>query len=247
MSGISALADAVERGKLEPYVAALPAVRALARGAGLAFTSRVTILTGDNGSGKSTLLEAIALKLGFDGVGGPRGGFDGTTQRAGTGTESALSFLLRARLRRPDVVGGFYLRSETHLDLAFYAESAVGRAGRTELTHDVRRRSHGEAVLDLLGEYIRGEGIYLLDEPEAGLSVVRQLALLAEIAQAAELGAQFLICTHSPVLPALPGATVLEITEAGLVPVAFDEVESVAAMREFLDAPEDVVRFVIDG
>ena len=41
------------------------------------------------------------------------------------------------------------------------------------------------------------------------------LALVAVIARAAEQGAQFIIATHSPILLAIPGAKIYELTEDG--------------------------------
>ena len=110
----------------------------------------------------------------------------------------------------------------------------------------MQQRSHGESILDLVAEHVHGEGIYLLDEPEAGLSVIRQMALLAEIHHAAGRGAQFVIATHSPILPAVPGAQIVEINEAGLTPASFEDLESVAATREFLADPAGTARYLVE-
>ncbi|WP_246817668.1 AAA family ATPase [Corynebacterium sp. HMSC06D04] len=127
------------------------------------------------------------------------------------------------------------------------ANSPDERAGRNTLPRevDLEHRSHGESVFDVLGEHIDGRGLYILDEPEAGLSVVRQMALVAEIHQAAERGAQFLIATHSPILLAVPGADIVELGDAGFERISFDAAEPVAATREFLEAPEETIKFLI--
>lgn len=242
---VADLSAAVERGELERYVAALPAVRNLAVRGGLHFRAPVTFITGDNGSGKSTLVEALALRLGFDAVGGPRHGFDGKSRRARTGTESALSRLLHVSVAGPDLAGGFYLRAETQLQVVFGADSPAARGARLGLSHQLHQRSHGESVFDLLGEYVRGDGIYLFDEPESGLSVIRQMALLAEIHAAAQLGAQFIIATHSAILPAVPGAEILEVNDAGIMPVDFDDLESVRATREFFADPHGTAAYLV--
>lgn len=58
----------------------------------------------------------------------------------------------------------------------------------------------------LLLNKLRGNGIYLLDEPEAALSPSRQMAALRAIHQLVQASSQFVIATHSPILLAYPGA-----------------------------------------
>ena len=85
-------------------------------------------------------------------------------------------------------------------------------------------RSHGESFLDLVVHRFGRDGFYLLDEPEAALSVRGCLAMLARLSELAAQGCQLLIATHSPVLPALPGATILELGDDGqLRQVGYDE------------------------
>jgi hypothetical protein len=64
----------------------------------------------------------------------------------------------------------------------------------------LHEQSHGESFMTLVMERFRGNGIYLLDEPEAALSPTRQLALLARIHQLVRESSQFIIATHSPIL-----------------------------------------------
>jgi predicted ATPase len=45
------------------------------------------------------------------------------------------------------------------------------------------------------------------------------------------------MATHSPLLAAAPGATVLELTEDGIMPTVWDELELVRDWRDFLTAP----------
>ncbi len=45
------------------------------------------------------------------------------------------------------------------------------------------------------------------------------------------------MATHSPLLAAAPGATVLELTEDGIMATDWDELELVRDWREFLTAP----------
>ena len=116
------------------------------------------------------------------------------------------------------------------------AELNVGVAyGGTSL-HD---QSHGESFLALANHRFRGNGLYLLDEPEAALSPQRQLTLLSLIHDLAERrGSQFLIATHSPILMAYPGALLYQLDAAGIAPVRYQDTEHYRITRDFLADPE---------
>jgi len=81
-------------------------------------------------------------------------------------------------------------------------------------------------------------GLYLLDEPEAPLSPQRQLALLSMLKEMTAADAQFIIATHSPILMASPGASILSFDRLPVREVAYDEVEHVSLTRDFLNRPE---------
>ena len=88
-------------------------------------------------------------------------------------------------------------------------------------------------------------GLYLLDEPEAPLSPQSQLGLMAMIAEMVAEDAQFVIATHSPLLLAYPGARIVSFDEVPVRQVAYDELESVRLVREFLAAPERYLRGIV--
>lgn len=221
------------------YVWQLPITRYLQEFGKIDFRSPVTFFAGENGAGKSTLLEAIALSAGFSGRGGPLQ----PEEVRGTNTESELSHWLALRFDET-LLRGYYLRNETHFDLL--RDEATRAAGRNNLARgvDLMKRSHGESVFDVLGEYVDGRGLYLMDEPEAGLSVIRQMALLAEIDQAVQRGAQFLIATHSPILLGTPGAQILQFDDFGVQDVAYRDTDAYRATQEFIEAPEAVAEFL---
>jgi predicted ATPase len=107
-------------------------------------------------------------------------------------------------------------------------------------------RSHGESFLKLFQERFVGEGLYLLDEPEAPLSPNRQLALLALIKSMVDHGGQFLIATHSPILMAYPGAQILNFDGGRLHEEKFETLEHVITMKNFLDHPEIYLRHLME-
>jgi predicted ATPase len=110
----------------------------------------------------------------------------------------------------------------------------------------VHEQSHGQSFLALAANRFGGHNLYVLDEPEAALSVSGALALLGVLVRGAEAGAQFIIATHSPVLLACPGARIYELDETGLAPCEYDDLEAVRFTRGFLDAPERFIRAALD-
>ncbi|WP_229074868.1 AAA family ATPase [Actinoplanes sp. DH11] len=220
----------------------LPVVRSLHAGGGLRLTRPVTLLAGDNGSGKSTLIEAIAVAAGFNAEGGTTA-FNFATRA----TESPLGehlTLSRAPGRKPRT--GFFLRAESFYNVATEIDQlGVSRSyGGTSL----HERSHGESFLDLATHRFGAHGLYLLDEPEAALSVNGCLALIARIAELVDAGSQFVIATHSPILLACPDATIVEIGPGGgLGEVTYDQAEAVALTRTFLADPQRMLRYLLEN
>ena len=108
--------------------------------------------------------------------------------------------------------------------------------------------SHGESFVSLLGtRRFRGEGLFVMDEPEAGLSFGAQLHLVAELTEMARRDrTQVVLATHSPVLAAIPGALVLELGDHGIRSTTWDELEVVTHHRSFLAEPRRYLRHVID-
>ncbi|MEV4274862.1 AAA family ATPase [Actinoplanes xinjiangensis] len=192
----------------------------------------VTLFSGDNGSGKSTLIEAIAVAAGFNPEGGTTS-FNFAT-RATESTLGGSLTLIRTAGRKPRT--GFFLRAESYYNVA----TEIERLGVTGSYGGIspHQRSHGESFLDLAAHRFGPAGLYLLDEPEAALSVNGCLALLLRIADLVAAGSQFLIATHSPILLAAPDATILEITPEGPIrTVPYDQAEPVAMTRAFLADP----------
>ncbi len=105
--------------------------------------------------------------------------------------------------------------------------------------------SHGESFLAVLRARFDGYGFFLLDEPESALSFSSCLGLLALLDELRRAGGQVLCATHSPVLAALPGATLLEVGDAGLREVAYDDLPVVQHWRSFLDAPQRYLRHLL--
>lgn len=220
----------------DAYPFSLPAVRHLDV---LKFHPKVTILVGENGSGKSTLLEAIAVSYGFN----PEGGTKNFTFSTRPSHSDLHKFLrLGKGFRRPS--DGFFLRAESFFNLgtdieALDREPSFGPpiisfyGGRS-----LHEQSHGESFMALLMERFKGNGFYVLDEPEAALSPQRQLAVLARIHALANAGSQFVIATHSPILMMYPDAYLYSCTESGLQLTTAQETSHYQVMHDFFRHPQ---------
>jgi predicted ATPase len=190
----------------------------------------VTFLVGENGAGKSTLLEAIALASGFNAEGGSRN-FGFSTRASHSSLHKVLK--LRRGLKLPE--DGFFLRAESFYNVATEVDrlGVMGYGDRS--LHD---QSHGESFMTLAMERFRGNGIYLLDEPEAALSPTRQLSLLARIHQLVNAASQFIVATHSPILIAYPNASIYSIESDSIRPIKYTDTEQYTITKQFLNNPE---------
>jgi predicted ATPase len=241
----------------------LPLIQRLER---LEFGAPVTFLVGENGSGKSTVLEGLAA--GMDAV--AAGSHDlarDESLAAARALARGYRFVRRRHTRtrlflRAEDVFGFTHRVAREIDAFREMEAGFERelpegGGRTRamgMAAAQRRalagrygenpdgRSHGETFLALLATRLTPGGLYFLDEPEAPLSPARVLSLLALLKDRVEHDCQFIVATHSPILMALPEATILHFESDTVRPVAWDEVEHVRLTRDFLADPGRFLR-----
>lgn len=242
ISGIRLKRDKIKDSREYPF--SLPIIRNLDS---IPISERVTFFVGENGSGKSTLLEAIAVNFGLNPEGGSRN-FNFKT----ADTHSELyEYLQLIKGRRPR--DAFFLRAESYYNVA----SDIDRMDAApsfdpELKHlyggkSLHEQSHGESFLALVQNRFFGKGLYLLDEPEAALSPFRQLTLLAEINRLVKkTDSQFIICTHSPILMAYPGAALYHLSEKGIVPIDYKETEHYTITKQFLNNPEGMLRHLFE-
>ncbi|MGH3500237.1 MAG: AAA family ATPase [Nocardioidaceae bacterium] len=230
------------------YPFTLPAVGWLANTEGLELGDGATFLVGENGTGKSTLVEALAVATGMN----PEGG----SQHFSFATRSSESplgdqLVLTRGIRKPR--SRYFLRAESYYNVASEIERLDKEPGGPPLLPayggtSPHERSHGESFLDLVVHRFGPHGLYLLDEPEAALSVQGCLALLARFGELVHTGCQLVVATHSPILLALPEATIYQIDEDGtLEQVAFDEALPVATTRSFLADPQRFFRYLFDA
>jgi predicted ATPase len=212
----------------DEYPFNIPAITSLES---IEFHADVTFFVGENGSGKSTLVEAIALAIGFSPEGGTK-----NVRLETSATTSALHEYLKIVKGFAAPKDNYFLRAESFFNVATYLDSTgVMQAFDNRPIH---ARSHGEAFLAVLTQKLRGNGLYIFDEPEAALSPSRQLAALSTIHQLVNDGSQFIIATHSPILLAYPGARILMLDQEGMKDVAYEDTEHYLVTKDFLNNRE---------
>lgn len=243
----------------------IPAIRAIDT---LSFITPITFFVGENGSGKSTLLEAIAYASDAITVGSESASRDETLSAVRTLADS-LQLVWRARnrrgffLRAEDFFGYVKrlvrMQAELEADLERVDSENRGRSAfaksQSRLTYErelgqLRRQyeknlnamSHGESFLELFRSRLVPGGLYLLDEPEVPLSPLHQLTLISMIKQMVEQKCQFIIATHSPILMAFPGATILSLDLDPPRAVQYESLSHVVVTRSFLNDPEQYLR-----
>jgi len=205
----------------------LPVVRSLHE---LTFHPKVTFLVGENGSGKSTLIEALAVAWGFNAEGGSKN-FNFATRES----HSRLHRFVRAVRSARHAKDGYFLRAESHFNVSTQVEDlGVTGYGSTPL----HEQSHGESFFALIDNRFRGQGLYILDEPEAALSPSRQLSFLARMHDLVQQNSQFIIATHSPIILGYPDAWIYQTTPYGLERVAYEDTDHFQVTRNFLNRRE---------
>jgi predicted ATPase len=207
----------------------LPSIRALETN--LPFHPRVTFFVGENGTGKSTLMEAIAISYGLNPEGGSRN-FTHSTRASHTNLDEALQVAKAPR----SPADSFFLRAESFFTLA----TEIERLGVSDSYGDrsLHEQSHGESFFALFKNRFQGQGLYLMDEPEAALSPRRQLEFLAFLHDFCKAGSQFLIATHSPIMMAYPDAWIYVLSGEGIRRVPYTETDHYLVTRGFLSNPK---------
>jgi predicted ATPase len=232
------------------------------------FSAPVTFLVGENGSGKSTLLEGLAVAANMIAAGTDHTATDESLDSVRQfSRQLQLVWSKRTRrgffLRAEDFFGYVkrlaQTRAELEQQLQEMKEETRGRsklaqglatmpmarelqAMENQFSRDIATYSHGESFIEFFQARFIPDGLFLLDEPEAPLSPVRQLGFLSLLKQMVAQGGQFIIATHSPIMLAYPEAVILSCDERPIRPVPYDSLEHVTLTRDFLNNPEAFLR-----
>lgn len=227
----------------ETYPFNLPAVRSLER---LTFQNQVTFLVGENGTGKSTLLEGIAAAWGFNPEGGTLN-FSFDTRPSHSNLHEFIR-IARGTLRPKD---GFFLRAESYYNVASYIDQLDQEPGGPPIKDSyggksLHEQSHGESFFATFIHRFRGRGIYILDEPEAALSPLRQMSLIVRIHELVQQNSQFIIATHSPILMSYPKADIFLLEGEGIRQTALEDTEHYTVTKAFMNDREGMLKALLD-
>lgn len=231
----------------DSYISGLSVVKNLSHIEELPLHDKVTFFVGENGSGKSTLLEAIAVKFGFNAEGGSLN-FSFSTKETHSGLYRYIK-LIRS-FERPD--DGFFLRAESFYNAATYIErldemhSFLPKLMNSYGGKSLHEQSHGESFFSLVSNRFGGNGLYILDEPEAALSPMRQMSLLTLIHDLTEQNSQFIIATHSPILLAYPDSVIYELREASITETVYEKTDTYNITRRFLENPKRMMKYLFE-
>ena len=221
------------------YPFSIPAIQEMHE---LELDPHVTLFAGENGSGKSTLVEAIAIAAGFNAEGGSR---NVTVSTRASHSDLHKHLRLVRGTRRPRT--GYFLRAESFFNVATYIE-ALGDPGIAAAYGGVplHERSHGESFIALVQNRFGPKGLYILDEPEAALSLRGNLALMRRMHDLVAEGSQFIVSTHSPILLGYPDAKIYILSGDGIAQVPYEQTEVVELTRAFLAGRQQFLRHLFE-
>lgn len=230
----------------------------------LHFDNDVIIITGDNGCGKSTLMNLLASALNLYRINSGDMPLKSLKENSNiikpfyTNTKTQgfffeaeafityLHYLVKeknealAELKRVET--DYAKRSDYAKMMAKVPHQKSLQELDNLYEYDITKRSHGEAYLDFFASRLRQNQIYLLDEPETPLSSQNQLTLLAMIKDAVQNNCQFIIATHSPIIMAYPDALLYQVSDNGIDEIAYQDIESINLLKQFLNSPEQFLR-----
>lgn len=221
----------------------LPSIKNMEK---LHFHPKVTYFIGENGMGKSTLLGAVAVALGFN----PEGGsfnFQFSTYESHSNLTDYIKVI--KGVNKPK--NGFFLRAESFYNVATNIEELDSVPGGPKVIDSfggksLHEQSHGEVFFSTFIHRFGEEGIYILNEPEAALSPLRQMSMITRIHDLVNEKSQFIIATHSPIIMSYPNSVIYEMTEEGIKEKKLSETNHFQIMKQFFDDPNRILNFLLD-
>ena len=99
--------------------------------------------------------------------------------------------------------------------------------------------SHGEGIVEVV-KSIYDDGVYILDEPEAGLSPIKVIELMASMLDKVETThCQFILSTHSPILMLIPNAKLLYMNENSILETTAEQTSHFKLTKQILNNSEE--------
>lgn len=182
----------------------------------LIFDTPVTYLIGENGSGKSTIIETIAGLMDLNLEGDSKNNFFVSYEEQSALIEACYP------IKYPEYPkDSYFYRAESYYNLMTEIEHMDHGMGVFE--RELHTYSRGESFFELASSRFFGNGFYLLDEPETGLSLSTQLQFMILMQDLIKSNSQFVIATHSPILLFFPNARIYEFTNGKIVKRQLEE------------------------
>lgn len=215
----------------------------------------ITVIVGENGVGKSTFLESLAYKVGFPTYGGNMNSYIFVNElnrvvahNSWGNPKVTLTEELTEHFDKNEQVDSSVL--SRYMELKWRYRSRKGMFMRAETfamiinmpKYNVGDMSHGEGIVEIVGK-IHDDGVYILDEPESGLSPnkIMELMVLMDAKQRTE-ACQFILSTHNPMLMCIPGCKLLEMTEKSIHETTPEHTSHYELTKYFLNNKEKVLR-----
>jgi len=158
--------------------------------------------------------------------------------------EAFFGYAKRLNLMRAEMEEDLHEIDGEYESRSGYAKSLAKMSTAGQLNDLQRRsgngldaRSHGESFLVLFQSRFMPGGLSLLDEPEASLSPLRQLALISALKEMVAQEAQFIIATHAPIVMAFPNADIISFDNGAIHKVKYESLVHVKLMRDLLQDP----------
>lgn len=240
LRSISLRRDEITNWNTHPF--SVPVIKSLDD---ITINSNVVFFIGENGSGKSTLLEAIAKNFGFSKEGGTR-----NTQFETNEEDYIAKLADKLKITWTEkLLTGYFLRAESFFNFASHLDEIKKGPGidatKTYAPYggiSLHQQSHGQSFMALFQNRFYNNGFFLLDEPEAALSVQKQLTFLAVLNDIIKKypKAQFIIATHSPILLAFPKAQILEFKDGEINETTYENTEIYAVTKNFLNNKQKI-------
>ncbi len=209
----------------------------------LKLTKPVTFFVGENGTGKSTFIEAIAVSLGLNAEGGTQN-FNFTTNNT---TSDLSDYLILSTYNRAKTK--FFLRAESFYNFSTELDRLVTENEYTNLYDSyggsLHSCSHGESFIKLVQNRFTDHGLYILDEPEAALSPMRQMTLLCLIDELVKEGSQFIIATHSPILISYRNGEIRDLNN-NFKKIEYKDTEIYQTYKMYLEDPDAMQQRLFD-
>lgn len=211
----------------------------------LTFEEPVSFFIGENGSGKSTLLEAIAVKMDINPEGGSKNFMFKTND-----THSELYQNIRITKTFKKLSTKYFLRAESFYNVATEVDRLYKEDGNVEafIAHggkSLHESSHGESFIQLLGNRFFPNGLYLLDEPEAALSPLKQMQLIVMIDDLVKKGCQFIIATHSPIILAYPKSIIYDF-DNNLQKTKYEDTNNYQLYKLFVENKDKMIKELLE-